>query len=353
MRAAVWKGPGEIELLDLPRPTPDPPDARVRVALTGLCGSDAEEYLHGPIVARPGTVLGHEIVGTVETAAADGSGPPVGTRVVVDVVTGCGRCYYCDRGNEGLCRHLVVHGQHRPGGLAEYVTARASRLIPIPDHVRWDEAVLAEPLAVAYRALAKAPTARDRDVLIVGGGTVGLLCGIAARGDGARSVTVLEPSSSRRRMAEQRGMRAIWHDSPSDRHRAIQHLSAEGSPSIVIEAAGRPAALQDALALCAPGGTVVVLGVMRDPVEIDALELMLHEKSLIGSAAHMWDTDVARAVEELAAGRISVEGLVTTIVPLENTADAFRRLAEYRESDAKIAVTCLTDHTMNLGKDEL
>lgn len=342
MRAAVWNGPGEINVIDYRRPDREAGDALVRVVLAGLCGSDAEEYARGPIVAKPGTILGHEVVGTVEEAAADGSGPPVGTRVVVDVVTGCGACHFCRLGNEGLCRQLVVHGQHRHGGLAELVSARASRLLTIPDHVRWEEAVLAEPLAVAYRALGKAKSVQDGDVVVVGGGTVGLLCCIAARGEGARSVTLLEPSASRRGIAERRGIHTLWLDDFEDRQRAIARLVEEGSPPLVIEAAGRPAALREALALCAPGGTVVTLGLFRDPVPIDALDLMLKEKSLVGSAAHMWDTDVARAVEALGSGLISVEGLVSALIPLDKAADAFRRLAEYRETDIKIAVDCRT-----------
>src|SRR5215216_4315313 len=152
MRAAVWYGKRRVVLEERLHPVCDPHQALVRVEMCGLCGSDLEEYLDGPVVARPGTVLGHEIVGTVSEVAADGSGPPAGTRVVVDVVNGCGRCRWCRAGEEGLCADLAVTGLHLDGGLAEYVVAPACRLISLPGGMPFSVGALAEPLAVAVRA---------------------------------------------------------------------------------------------------------------------------------------------------------------------------------------------------------
>jgi (R,R)-butanediol dehydrogenase/meso-butanediol dehydrogenase/diacetyl reductase len=88
VKCARWYGPKVVRVEEVPLPVAKDDEAVVRVLWTGLCGSDLEEYLHGPVVANPPVVLGHEIVGVVEVSARDGSGPSQGTHVVVDVVTG-------------------------------------------------------------------------------------------------------------------------------------------------------------------------------------------------------------------------------------------------------------------------
>ncbi len=310
----------------------------MRVEWAGLCGSDVEEYLLGPIQISGAVTLGHEIVGVVDRAAADGSGPPAGTRVVVDVVTGCGRCFWCRRHDEGLCPDLVVTGQHVDGGLAEFVVGRADRLIPVPDDLALAHAALAEPLSVAVRAVRKAGALQGAGVLVIGGGTVGMLTAQTARAAGADRVVVIEPSEARREVLAGYGCVPIWRPSETERAEALNDLFPARGVDVVFECSGRPGMTREAVRLARRGGTVILLGILAEDEPIDTLELVLHEKTVHGSAAHMWDDDVQVAVGLLAAGTVDVERIITHVRPLEAAGEAFELLVDPAAMVTKLLV---------------
>ena len=338
MLAARWRGPRDVVLEDVPRPLPRPDQALVAVEWVGLCGSDAEEYVDGPLVITPPVTLGHEIVGVVEEAAADGSGPPVGTRVVVDVVSGCGSCFWCTRHQEGLCPRLVVTGQHVDGGLAEFVVGRADRLVPVPDTLDPRHAALAEPLAVAVRAVRRAGVEPGDGVLVVGGGAVGMLTAQVALAGGAAPVMVLEPDPGRRGIVEGWGASAGWQPDAVGRAGIVAAAFPERGVDVVLECSGRPGMTAEAIRLVRPGGTVVLLGVLVRPEAVDVLDVVLGEKTVHGSAAHMWDTDVAPAVAMLTDGRVDVAAMMSESVQLVDVARAFDVLVDPQRSVIKVMV---------------
>jgi (R,R)-butanediol dehydrogenase/meso-butanediol dehydrogenase/diacetyl reductase len=346
MKSAVWRERGRVVIEDRPVPVPRDDEALIRVRFCGLCGSDLEEYLAGPVVAIAPRVLGHEIIGVVEQPARDGSGPPAGSLVIVDVVTGCGSCLWCSRGEEGLCAQLVVTGQHIDGGLTEFLAARADRLLIVPDSVPVHAAALAEPLAVAVRVLAKAGPLETKDVVIVGGGTIGMLVAQLARVRGARRTLVIEPSRERRDLLATWDIDAVWAESAIDRAAAVAQAVDEPGPGVVIECSGRPGMVAESLALTAPGGTLFVLGVLPELEPIDTLSLVIGEKTVRGSAAHMWNTDVRDAVDLIASGAIDTASLVSRIVALADTADAFALLAMPGNGIIKLLIDCTTDSSL-------
>ena len=308
------------------------------VTSVGLCGTDLEEFRHGPVTSVPPVTLGHEIVGTVETAASDGSGPPIGTHVVVDVVTGCGRCRWCQRREEGLCPDLLVTGLDLDGGLADFVVGRADRLVPVPAGLDPLYATLGEPLAVAVRGLRKVGDVRGRAVVVLGGGTIGLLVAQAASAAGAGPVVVVEPAAYRRELCASLAIDAVWDDDPTWRWASVRAQFSERGPDVVVECTGRPGMPNAAVHLARPGGEVVLLGVMAEPEPMDTLDLVLREKVVHGSAAHMYDVDVAAAVELLGAGTVDVSGMITHRFPLEQAERAFEVLSDPAERAVKVVV---------------
>jgi threonine dehydrogenase-like Zn-dependent dehydrogenase len=174
----------------------------VKIELCGICGTDVEEYRRGPvaITTEPhpltGTsaplALGHEPVGSIagHGAGADSAALPLGTRVVPDVVLGCRTCWWCRRHQEGLCERLAVRGLHLDGGLAEFIVAEAATCVVVDDGMAAEVAVLAEPVAVAARALRKAGDLTGATVLVYGSGTIGLLITRLAAVRGAQVIAV-------------------------------------------------------------------------------------------------------------------------------------------------------------------
>jgi 2-desacetyl-2-hydroxyethyl bacteriochlorophyllide A dehydrogenase len=330
MRAARWHGRGDIRVEDVPAPAPADDELLLDVLWCGICGTDLEEYRHGPVtIPRAPIVLGHEVVGRVGRAAADGSGPRVGAVVVPDVVVGCGRCWWCRRHQEGLCPELSVRGQTEDGGLAQVMAARAATCLVVPDGVPPDAAALVEPASVAVRALRKVDSLVGSRIAVVGAGTIGQLVVRFARALGAHPELVVDPDPRRRDRALRFG--AARAMSPADASDAAAGETGEAGAGhdAVVECSGAGGALGLALKLVRRGGSV------------DMLQLVLAEKRLIGSAAHLWDEDSAPALALIAGGAVAVDDLISRRVPLEGVVrDGFGAWDTPDNDVLKVLVDC-------------
>jgi 2-desacetyl-2-hydroxyethyl bacteriochlorophyllide A dehydrogenase len=348
MKAARWHARSDIRVDEVPVPRPADDEVLVKVLHCGICGSDLEEFREGPLTVpvEPHPVsgrsapitLGHEVVGVVARAAANGVGPQVGTLVVPDVVDGCGHCWWCLRHEPGLCPDLVVRGQQADGGLAEYMTARASSCVLVPPGVPSERAALAEPVSVAVRAVRHVQVMGGR-VAVIGAGTIGqLVAQVLMRAAGARSVLVVDPDE--RRLALVARLAGADTTTP-DQAQAAFDAAPEPGFDAIFECTGRPGQLRLALERVRAGGTVVAVGLRPGAEEIPLPALVLPEKRLIGTAAHVWDTDVADAIQLIADGRVDVDALVTHRVPLGDlVTDGMGALEDARSGALKVLIDC-------------
>jgi (R,R)-butanediol dehydrogenase/meso-butanediol dehydrogenase/diacetyl reductase len=158
MRAARWHGRRDVRVDEVPTPCPGAGELLLRVGWCGICGTDLEEYLAGPLIIPTESpngltgkmapvVLGHEFAGTVAELGPGVSGFDVGQRVVPDVVLFCGACFFCRRHDYALCVNWAALGLQADGGLAEYVLAPSKMCEVVPEGCSDDAAVLAQPLA--------------------------------------------------------------------------------------------------------------------------------------------------------------------------------------------------------------
>lgn len=329
MLAARWHGPKDIRVEDITEPKPGPGELLVAVELCGLCGTDFEEYQHGPVsvpVSEPNPltgrtapiVLGHEIVGTVAAHGTDGRGPAIGTRVIPDVVLGCGTCWWCRRHQEGICPRGAVIGQHTDGGLAEYMVCPADTCVVVPESVQPEVAVFAEPTAVAVRAVRKAGDLAGATVAVIGAGTVGMLVGQVARAAGAARLIMVDPASDRCELALRLGADAAT--APAGAADVVMRRTGGMGADATFECSGAAGALTAALRLARAGGTVVAVGFRDGDEQVPLLTLVLGERRIAGSAAHLWDEDVAAAVRLLTDAVADPRQLPVTRVPLPRVA---------------------------------
>jgi threonine dehydrogenase-like Zn-dependent dehydrogenase len=324
MTAARWYGAGDIRIESVPVPVPEVGEILVRVDRVGLCGSDLEEYRAGPVGIPAEAVpitLGHEVVGTV--IECPGNELPIGTRVVPDVVVGCGTCWWCARHEEGLCPNLRVRGQQQDGGLAEYMLADAATAVVLPDGLELDVAAFAEPCSVAVRALRKAGNLAGSVVCVHGAGTIGLLAAQAALHSSARAVIAVDPVPSRRQLAADAGAVVATPDEAPD---VVRRLSEGRGADVVLECAGVPTAPATAVALSRAGASIVLVGFRAGTLELPWLDVVLGERIVAGSAAHLWDVDVAAAVEMLRRGVFDPVPLLSATFTLSAAAQAFAAL---------------------------
>lgn len=335
MRSALCRRPGEIDLREVSLPSPSPGEVRLRVLTCGICGSDLHWYQG--LAAPPDVCPGHEIVGVVDEVGGDVASIAPGHRVAMEGVRSCGACEVCRRGETQRCRRLAIVGLAVPGGFADCVLAPALGVHRVPDEIGDRAASLTEPTAVAVHALDLAGLRAGARVVVLGAGTIGLLCAAVARRAGAGEVLV-----SARRPHQIEAARALGAVPIGDREEYVVRAS-PGEADVVVETVGGAGGtLGTALRCVRPGGVVVVAGVFTRPVSIDALALMNDEIRLVGSMAY--GRAAGRADFEVALDLLRDEGedlaglLVTHRFALEDVNAAFRTASEKRDGAVKVIV---------------
>lgn len=324
MRRAEWTGDGIAVAEAEPGPL-RPGWVRLRVHACGICGTDLNLYRR-ELPAAPGGVPGHEVVGV----------PVEGEErlCAVEPRFWCGRCDLCTAGRRHLCPHGGLIGLGLPGGLADFVDAPAEAVHPLAESLSALEGSLAEPLAVCVRAVRLARLDPDSRVLVLGAGSIGLLSGLLAR-DRAAEVAVTARYPQQREVAKGLGL------TPLD-EAAVAGWALDRSPDVVIETVGGHAeTLQQAVQLCRPGGSVVVLGVFGGPRPIDAFALMAKEIAVIGSNTYgtgRRGSEFRMAVELLPRYSGELAALRTHRFGLDEVAEAFACAADKRRGAVKVTV---------------
>lgn len=350
MKAARWHGRRDVRVEEVPTPEPGPGEALLRVTWCGICGTDLEEYLEGPVlipVDQPNGLtgrtapltLGHEFTGRVAALGPGVERLRVGERVAPDIVLFCGQCFYCRNHQYALCTRWAALGLHADGGLAEYALVPAAHCARLPDTLSDEEGALVEPTEVAVRAVRKAAIALGARVAVLGGGTVGLLALQAARAAGAGEVYLLEPRPERRALGLELGATAALDPTDPDWLEALRERCGGLGPDAVLECAGAPTSADLAIRAARKGGRVVLVGITPDPVPISTLEILVGEKQVVGSIQHHYDEDLPAAIQLLADGRIRAAPLISARVPLDRVVeDGFQALANPSRGHLKILV---------------
>jgi (R,R)-butanediol dehydrogenase/meso-butanediol dehydrogenase/diacetyl reductase len=340
MKAAVFHGPRDVRVENVADPgPPSDGDVSLEVVRAAICGTDASEWDHGPVLCRPGVVLGHEFVGRVVDVGAGVTNLRVGDRVVSGAGISCGECLWCRRGRTNLCAQYRTLGLQVDGGLAEYVVSPASICRLVPDACDDDAAAMTQPLAVALHALTRVGQAPDESVAIIGAGGIGsfIIAGASRRAVDGRVVAV-DIDADRLATASALGAHETADASGRDLAELLLELSDGSGFDVVIEASGTPHAPSAAIAGARRGGRVLLVGLHGAPRELDLTGTILREIDIATTVAHVCDTDIPAALELLAetdvasvtAGpRIPLDALVE---------DGLRPLAE-RRATGKILVT--------------
>lgn len=337
MRAAYCTGVGTLEVRERAVPETSTGEVLVRVHGCGVCGSDLH-YYHGGF--PPPTVCpGHEIAGVVE-AAPQSCGLRAGQAVAVEPLIVCGTCPYCRTGNYQVCPTFCVIGNAVDGGFADYVRVPATSVFPLPDNVDPDVGTLAEPLAVAVHALRLARLEPADRVLVLGGGTIGLMAVAAARASGAADVWVSARYEQQERAALEMGATRVFRGPDADRQ--LRSACRDESVDVVVETVGGTAdTINDALHLVRRRGQVIVLGVFTATTAIDATTMVVKEVAVRGSMTYGRSgsrADFERALTLLAERPDRFRFLITHRFSLNEIHRAFATAADKRSGAIKVQV---------------
>lgn len=330
MTAAVLAGPGAVDVGPRPTPTVGTDEVLVAVDLCGICGSDLHMVLEG--WARPGTVQGHEWVGTVVAAGPEVTRWTVGDRVVGGPSPGCGECRSCRMERPALCEGRSAAGTEDPdGAFATYKLAPSDHLLALPDGLDPRAGALAEPLAVALHAVHLGGVQPGMRVMVLGAGPIGALAMASMVAMGVEDLVCVEPAPIRRELAQAVGARRVLL--PEDLEVpsiAEPNRIVDGAVDVVLECSGKASAMEAGLAQLVRAGTLVLVGAGIEPPRFDPNRILLNE--LVITGAYTYDAGgFVEALDLLASGRLPVEDLLEPgEVPLEGLLDAMRDLAAGR-----------------------
>jgi len=336
MKAIVWNGPEEMTVEEVPEPTLEPGTVIVRPEAVGICGSEVEGYLGKMGNRTPPLVMGHEFAGTVTEVGEGVDESLIGRVVAVNPLYGDGTCRLCRAGHTNLCPNRTLIGIHTPGGFAEYVLAPEHNVYPLPDGAEARTGALAEPLANGVHAvrLGLAGGHPVEHAVVIGAGTIGLMCLQAAVLDGIPGVIVVEPHEARRAQALELGAHAAY-ESGEEAREALEEPTDGLGADLVIDAVGAEATRRMAVEeLVRPGGRVVFVGLHGDETTLGFHDIVRGQLDLQGSYAYTAE-DYEQALEWLVAGRAGI-GDLPPVLPLEEGPGAFAELVKGPSEQIKI-----------------
>lgn len=335
MRVARFYAPGDLRLEDVPEPSPQPNEIKIRVRNCSTCGTDVKIFNHGHQHLSPPRVMGHEIAGEIAEIGAEVDGWSVGDRVQVIAAVPCGDCQDCRRGRMTICPNQTSVGYQYDGGFAEYLIVphavlQVDGLNQIPSGVSFAEASVAEPLACVLNGQELAGVGSGDDVVVIGAGPIGCLHVRLARARGAHRVILADLNAARL----EKSAALVQPDetvcgADGDIVEAILKLTDGRGADVVITAAASGAAQEDALRMTARSGRISLFGGLpktAPTITLDSNLVHYRELTLVGangsSPAHN-----KRALELIASGAVPVADLITHRMPLDDVLDAISTVA--------------------------
>ncbi len=339
MRAAVFHEVGEkLAIEDRQRPVAEPGGLVLKVAYSGICGSDIHATEKSLVPLEAGTVLGHEFAGeVVESTSPDWR---AGDRVIGMPLRECDACRSLGRCKDGLgilCGNSRIIGLSAavPGAYAEYVRLGAGHALRVPDGVGLKTAALAEPLAVGAHAVRLAGALYGTRVLVIGAGPIGLAVTAFARFAGAREVAVSEIDPTRRERAVTLGATVLLDPAAGPIGPAFA-AAAVGPPEVIFECVGAPGLLQACMELAPIHGRIVVVGVNRNEDTILPRVGIRKELTLRFALGYQHE-DFSLVLGLMEAGRIEADALVSSVIGFAELPDMFERLRR-RNPHAKVLI---------------
>jgi len=324
MKALVLNGPEQLTVGDWPTPQCGAGNVLIRPIAAGICAGDQYLYAGRNPYAKYPLIGGHEVCGEVTEVGRDVRRFKRGDLVVIEPVVGCGHCYSCRHGKPNCCMNFCLIGLHRPGGYAELCLAPEKNIHLVPPGLDPVVASFAEPLTIGIQACRRGEVAAGEYCLILGAGPIGLAILEIAKLRGAH-VVITDINEERLAVAQKLGAEIL---KANDQLLAtvLEQTRHEGA-DVVIEATGNPKAVESTIDLVAPGGRVVIVGLVKKGVGVTfpGLDFTRKEVNLLGSRNSV--NCFPEAIALLASGAVKYPRVATRI-PMWDGVPVFAKLHE-------------------------
>jgi L-iditol 2-dehydrogenase len=332
MMAAVLYGKEHLEVEQVAVPSIERSDVLVRVKAALTCGTDVKVFrrgYHARMIVPP-ALFGHELAGDIVAVGEDVKGFRVGQRVVAANSAPCLDCYYCKRGLENLCEDLLFNN----GAYAEYIRIPGRivkrNMYEIPAHVSYQDAALIEPLACVMRGLEETGIRPGDSVAVIGLGPIGSMFVRLAKVYGARVIALGRRQSQLDRAARMGAEEMLNTSTEQNLIQAVRDLTKGRGVDVAIEAVGKPATWQLAVAMVRRGGTVNFFGGCPNDSHIQLDTSLLHYSEITCKASfHHTPMHIRKALEAVSRGDISSRDFINREEPLTNLLEVMRHLMSH------------------------
>ena len=346
MKAAVLYGDGDIRYEDFPKPEPQKGEVLVKIAYSGVCGSDIPRLIHGGAHFYP-IVLGHEFSGVVEGVGEGVNESRIGEKISCAPLIPDMSDSQSALGNYSLSRKYSFIGSREPGGFAQYVCMPEANAFPLPEGVSLQEGAFFEPLTVSLHAFNLLKYRGGAVTAITGMGTIGLLALQAAKALGAGKTAVFDIDEERLAAAREMGADLALNTLEEGfKEKALAFTGGEGY-EVCMETGGVPVTEKLCLELAARKGTVMFVGTPHVPLTLEPKEFeWINRKELHVTGSWMnysapfpgWEW--TQAVELFKAGKIRTDVLIDRKVPLAEAKTAVDDLQVRGKVKGKILFVC-------------
>jgi threonine dehydrogenase-like Zn-dependent dehydrogenase len=346
MKAVVFKGKDRIAVERVPKPSPGPGEAVIKITATTICGTDVH-IVRGEYPVKPGLIIGHEPVGVI-----DALGPGlerdyhIGQRVIAGAITPCGQCFYCLNGVHAQCGGAVGgwrFGNTINGAWAEYLLVPDARanLAPIPDGLTDEQVLLCPDIFSTGLSGAESGQVRVGDaVAVFAQGPIGLCATVGAKLKGAALIVAIDPVDARLDVARRFGANVTLNPTHVDVVAEIKEMTDGRGVDVAIEALGRQETFESALRSIRPGGTLSSLGVYSGKLvaPYDALYAGLADQKIVTTLCPGGKERMRRLMAMIAHGRVDLTPLVTHRFALDGIHEALDLFSHQRDGVLKVVL---------------
>ena len=322
MKSAVFYGKHDLRVEEHEMPKVGPKDVLIQVKACGVCGTDVHIYEgdKGAAEVTPPTILGHEFSGVIAEVGSEVTNYKAGDRVCIDPNCYCGACEPCRNGVVHYCEHMIGYGTTVNGGFAEYCAVNERQVYKLGDNTSFEQGAMTEPVACCLHGMDMCEIRPGHQVVVIGGGMIGLLMLQLSRLAGAAKVALLEPVESKREVGKKLGA-VICIDPIHEDVKA--RLKEEGMTWVntVIECVGRPSTIEQAIDIAGNKAVVMMFGLTKPDETISVKPFEIFRKELVLKASYINPYTQKRALDLIDSGRLDVSSMVYEVADLDELAD--------------------------------
>ncbi|MGQ0286842.1 galactitol-1-phosphate 5-dehydrogenase [Pasteurellaceae bacterium 22721_9_1] len=333
MKAAVVQANRELVIADIECPQiENADDVLVKVLYSGTCGSDIPRVFHHGTHFYP-IVLGHEFCGLVESFGNNVTGLNKGDMVVCAPLLPCFSCPECEKGFYSLCKNYSFIGSRRNGGNAEYVNVNKANIVKVLETSNPLHNAFIEPITVGLHAINLSNGCENKNVIIIGAGTIGLLAAQAAKALGAKTVTVIDINDDKLTLAKQLGADFTFNSAQLSAEDIYKEMDSYRFNQLILETAGVPQTVELSIKVAGPRAQVGLIGTLHNDLHLNQQvfgQILRKELSILGSwmnySAPWPGTEWQQAAELISQSKIEFEPLIASINNLENYIEEVKKL---------------------------